>query len=147
VMKDGEIAQQGAPRDLYDAPASAFIADFMGEANVLACQVESVENGIALINIEGLKHRVVARNALAGRAELAIRPNAIQLHRTPTKGAFTGRITHAAYLGDHVEYEVATSRGNVFVIDRTADSPFDTTTEVAISLKDRGIALITAPSK
>jgi iron(III) transport system ATP-binding protein len=146
VMKEGEIAQQGAPRDLYDAPASAFIADFMGEANVLACQVERVEDGVALIDIGGLKHRVAARNASAGQAELAIRPNAIQLHRATPDGAFTGRITHAAYLGDHVEYEVATGRGNLFVIDMAADTPFDTTTEVTISLKDRGTALITRPN-
>ncbi len=146
VMKDGEIAQQGAPRDLYDAPASAFIADFMGEANVLACQVERVEDGVALIDIGGLKHRVAARNASAGQAELAVRPNAIQLHRATADGAFTGKITHAAYLGDHVEYEVETGRGNLFVIDTAADTPFDTTTEVTISLKDRGTALITGPN-
>jgi iron(III) transport system ATP-binding protein len=39
VMKDGQVAQEGAPRDLYEAPASSFIADFMGEANVMSCSV------------------------------------------------------------------------------------------------------------
>ena len=36
VMQDGVVAQQGSPRELYEAPASSFIADFIGEANVRA---------------------------------------------------------------------------------------------------------------
>ena len=43
VMKEGDIAQQGAPESLYHAPNSVFIADFMGEANILPCEVEQVE--------------------------------------------------------------------------------------------------------
>ncbi len=43
VMKDGGIAQESAPRDLYEAPASAFITDFMGEANVAACDIIAVK--------------------------------------------------------------------------------------------------------
>ena len=39
VMKEGKIAQSGAPRELYEEPASEFIADFMGEANVIPCEI------------------------------------------------------------------------------------------------------------
>lgn len=60
VMKEGEIAQSGAPRELYEAPASSFIADFMGEANVVGCEVVSLEGADALIrvggSITGLRH-------------------------------------------------------------------------------------------
>ena len=45
VMKDGRIAQKGTPTELYDAPADAFVADFMGEANVLQGEVLSVADG------------------------------------------------------------------------------------------------------
>jgi iron(III) transport system ATP-binding protein len=58
IMKDGRIAQAGSPSELYDAPASAFIADFMGEANVMDCEVTKVEGGRAHIRIGplGLGH-------------------------------------------------------------------------------------------
>ncbi|WP_243682201.1 ABC transporter ATP-binding protein, partial [Sinorhizobium medicae] len=49
VMKDGNIAQEGAPRELYETPASAFIADFMGEANVVACDVIHVDGHEATV--------------------------------------------------------------------------------------------------
>ena len=39
VMNNAVIAQDGTPRDLYDAPANAFVADFIGEANIFDCEV------------------------------------------------------------------------------------------------------------
>ena len=141
VMKDGEIAQKGAPRDLYDQPVSAFIADFMGEANVVPCDVIGIDGDHATINIEGLTHRISGRNMRPGPAQLAVRPNAITL-APKNGGAYSGKITHAAYLGDHVEYEVKTSNGTLFVVDPAVERAFAPLTEVEIGFKDRGIAII-----
>lgn len=141
IMKDGAIAQEGSPRDLYEAPASAFIADFMGEANVVPCDVISVEGADATIRIGALEHRVPSRNAKPGPAKLAVRPNSITLE--PASSAhFPGQITHAAYLGDHVEYEVETSTGKLFVVDPAVERALAPATEVAVGLKGRGIAII-----
>jgi iron(III) transport system ATP-binding protein len=143
IMKDGEIAQAGSPRELYEAPASAFIADFMGEANVVDCEVLSSEGGRALIRIGALEHRIPARNARPGPARLAVRPSAITLDPA-TEAPLSGTITHAAYLGDHVEYEVKTDAGTLFVVDPAVERSLATSSSVAVGLRDRGIALITA---
>lgn len=142
VMKEGEIAQQGTPRDLYETPASAFIADFMGEANVVACNVIDIEGGHAIIDVEGLRHRMATARAVKGPAQLAVRPNAISLSPSTVATGFRGQIIHAAYLGDHVEYEVKTQNTTLFVVDNGMEQPLPTSTEVAIGLKDRGIAII-----
>ncbi|KQY13864.1 ABC transporter ATP-binding protein [Rhizobium sp. Root482] len=141
IMKDGVIAQEGTPRDLYEAPASAFIADFMGEANVVSCDVIRVEGADATIRIGALEHRVPSRNARPGPAKLAVRPNSITLEPA-TGAAFPGQITHAAYLGDHVEYEVETTTGKLFVVDPAVERALAPATEVAIGFKGRGIAII-----
>jgi iron(III) transport system ATP-binding protein len=142
VMKDGEIAQAGAPRDLYDLPASAFIADFMGEANVVACNVMEVGEGSALVNVQGLAHRVKGLDLRLGEAQLAVRPNAIVLKPRAGNSTFTGQITHSAYLGDHVEYEVKTDQGTLFVIDPSVDHALAPATHVEIGFKERGVAVI-----
>ncbi|WP_312364191.1 ABC transporter ATP-binding protein [Ensifer sp.] len=143
VMKDGEIAQEGAPRDLYEAPASAFIADFMGEANVLPCEVTGSHAGLATIRVGGLEHRLPSRNARPGPSKLAVRPNAVTL--TPASGAaLPGVISTAAYLGGHIEYEVETSTGLLFVVDDAIEQMLPPATEVAIGFRNRGLALITA---
>ena len=141
VMKDGEIAQQGSPRELYEAPASPFIADFIGEANVVPCNVIDIRGVEATVSVEGLQHIVPARGAKHGKSQLAIRPSAITLEPAET-AAFPGRISHAAYLGDHIEYEAETSGGTLFVVDPSVDRPLAPGTRVAIGLKNRGIAII-----
>ncbi|UDF32108.1 UNVERIFIED_ORG: ABC transporter ATP-binding protein (plasmid) [Roseateles sp. XES5] len=143
VMKEGEIAQSGAPRELYEAPASAFIADFMGEANVIACEVVGVEGGEAQIRIGGFEHRVPAGRATPGAASLAIRPGSVTLSEGRGQG-LSGRVLHSAYLGDHVEYEVETEVGTLFVIDHTVDRILLAASDISIHLKNRGIALINA---
>lgn len=143
VMKDGEIAQEGAPRELYEAPASAFIADFMGEANVLPCEITASDAGLATIRVGGLEHRLPSRNAQPGPSKLAVRPNAVTL--TPATGAaLPGVISTAAYLGGHIEYEVETETGLLFVVDEAIERMLSPATEVAIGFRNRGLALITA---
>ncbi|WP_376743033.1 ABC transporter ATP-binding protein [Ensifer canadensis] len=143
VMKDGEIAQEGAPRELYEAPASAFIADFMGEANVLPCEITASDAGLATIRVGGLEHRLPSRDARPGPSKLAVRPNAVTL--TPATGAaLPGTISTAAYLGGHIEYEVETQNGLLFVVDDAIEEMLSPSTEVAIGFRNRGLALITA---
>ena len=56
----------------------------------------------------------------------------------------SGTITHAAYLGDHVEYEVKTEAGTLFIVDPAVERSLAANSTVAIGFRDRGIALIPA---
>ena len=141
VMKDGDIAQQGSPRDLYESPASAFIADFMGEANVVPCEVISAHNGEAIIRVGKLEHRLASVNAKPGPAQLAVRPNSVSL-QAQSGGDFPGRIATAAYLGDHIEYEIETEHGKLFIVDPAVEEALAPLTDVAIHFKPRGLAII-----
>ena len=143
IMKDGEIAQAGSPRELYESPSSAFIADFMGEANVVDCEVLSLDEGRARIRIGALEHHVPARDSAPGPARLAVRPNAMTL-QPAADAPLSGRIIHAAYLGDHVEYEVKTDAGVLFVVDPAVERSLEVASTVAIGFRDRGIAIISA---
>ena len=141
VMQDGVIAQQGSPRELYEAPVSSFIADFIGEANVVPCEVLRSDSGQATIRVGNLEHSVPGRSAVPGPAKIAVRPNAITLEAAEN-GAFPGSIKFAAYLGDHVEYEVETELGTLFVVDPAVDRNLAPATNVSIGFHRRGIALI-----
>ena len=143
VMKDGEIAQSGAPRELYETPVSSFIADFMGEANVVACEVSGVDAGQASVRIGGVEHRVPAGNVKVGAAKLAVRPGAVALSEGRGDG-LAGKVLHSAYLGDHVEYEVETGAGTFFIVDHSVDTVLPPATDVTLGFRNRGIAIINA---
>ncbi len=143
VMKDGEIAQIGTPKELYGAPASSFIADFMGEANVIDCQIAGEEGGMALVRVGNLDLRVPRGTAGLDARRLAVRPGAIRIGSVGSPG-LPGRILHSSYLGAHMEYEVETAVGTLFITDHESDEQLPVATEVSLGFKAKGIALVGA---
>ncbi|AUH33045.1 ABC transporter ATP-binding protein [Paracoccus tegillarcae] len=140
VMKDGMIAQDGTPRELYETPASEFIADFIGEANVIDCEVLGVTDGQAMIRAGGSEFQLPARDAPAGPAKLAVRPGAFRVARDGD--GLEGTVATAAYLGDHIEYEIDSSAGRLFVMDDTSSVAIDPGTPIRLQFRGVGVALI-----
>ncbi|MNU01646.1 TOBE domain protein [compost metagenome] len=60
----------------------------------------------------------------------------------PSTGGLNGRVLHSAYLGGHVEYEVETDVGTLFVIDHEVDHAHAPMSDVTLTFKNRGIAVI-----
>jgi iron(III) transport system ATP-binding protein len=118
VMRAGRIAQMGTPTELYEDPADAFIADFMGEANVLQGEVL----GPGRIALGGTELATVMRAHAPGPAQLAIRPEAVTL--TAEGEGLPGRIARAAFLGQTREYEIETAAGTLFVVTPAASTAF-----------------------
>ena len=143
VMRQGRIAQIGTPRELYEGPNSAFIADFIGEANVVPCEILATDGRRARVRVATLEHEVPIASTVTGKAQLAIRPNAMFLGSADHNG-LKGRVLSAAYLGDHVEYEIETAVGTLFVVDTAVDTLREIDTDVAVGLYDRGVAVIPA---
>ncbi|MGK3115508.1 ABC transporter ATP-binding protein [Candidatus Pantoea formicae] len=141
VMKEGDIAQQGAPESLYHAPNSVFIADFMGEANILSCEVEQLEGSEAWVRLGSQRYRVRGNGVQPGTAQLSVRPQFITL-RGEGAGALRGEVTHCTWLGDHIEYEVATELGSLFIVDAQMEQQLPLNSAVAIDFKPQGLALI-----
>jgi iron(III) transport system ATP-binding protein len=115
VMDGGRIAQQGAPEALYEAPASRFLADFMGDANLVDGELLKGPDG-TLFSAGGVAVPVRADAVPAGPATLAVRPHRLRVTRA-SEGALSGICRRAAYLGSRMEYLVATRWGDLLVFD------------------------------
>jgi iron(III) transport system ATP-binding protein len=115
VMDRGRVSQIGTPLELYHAPGNRFVAEFIGEANFLAAQIESVEDGWAGIRIGPQRLRVRSRSAAAGPVTVLARPEAIRI-RTQGEG-LAGTIQKVSYLGSSADYTVETELGSILVTD------------------------------
>jgi iron(III) transport system ATP-binding protein len=116
VMNQGLVVQEGAPREIYERPASEFVATFVGKANLFAGAVVRAMAGFIEVKTEnGLSLRV-ARAASAPTLSngqsilLSVRPEAIELG-LPGAGSgdenlIAGQVTASAYQGSIVEYEI-----------------------------------------
>ncbi|WP_442581629.1 ABC transporter ATP-binding protein [Mesorhizobium sp. ASY16-5R] len=142
VMNRAVIAQDGAPRDLYDAPADAFVADFIGEANILPCEIVAVEAGKAQVKLGDITLTLPARGRVAGPAKLAVRPSRIVLAESGARGSLPGRISKATYVGSHMEYVIDLPTGPVFVVTPEVDQPLEAGKAVAVQFSASGPVLI-----
>ena len=142
VMRNAEIAQEGSPRDLYEVPADRFVADFIGDANLVKGEIESVSDGFAVVRVGGAELRLPHRDLSPGPVDLAIRPEAVQLATDPAPDTISGTVTKAIYLGSRIEYLVDTPLGELFVIDGRVNAPIPAESTVSIRLAEHGVTLV-----
>jgi iron(III) transport system ATP-binding protein len=145
VMANAVIAQTGAPRDLYEAPADLFVADFIGDANIVPVEIGPHQSDRAEVRIGALSVTLPHRGVRPGAGKVAIRPESLLLSpERSNRPSIEGEIAKAAYLGTHMEYTVATSLGELFIVDRAVMRPLKPKTGVWIGLADHGITVVPA---
>jgi iron(III) transport system ATP-binding protein len=143
IMDRGVIAQDGAPRALYEAPASEFVAGFMGEANVVEGRLQAHEGALGVVELGPLRHRIPHRGQPLGRVAVAIRPEAIVVGPLRSDG-LKATVATVAYLGAVVEYTLASELGELFAIGSDVKAPFAPGDAVSVTLADHGVAIIPA---
>ncbi|CAN7756749.1 ABC transporter ATP-binding protein [Mesorhizobium sp. LjNodule214] len=144
VMNNAVIAQDGTPRDLYDAPSSAFVADFIGEANIFDCRITDVEKDVATVELGPLSLKLPARDQRRGPARLAVRPGRIEICSAGAPGTLPGTLQKVTYVGSHLEFMVDTEFGAVFAISTNVDAQFEAGQKVGVEFCDHGPVLLTA---
>ena len=103
VMNQGYIQQIGTPEDIYNEPQNAFVADFIGDSNI----IDGLMLQDRLVEILGAKFPCVDEGfGVRQPVDVVIRPEDIDLVK-PEEGTITGRVTHLIFKGVHYEMEVA----------------------------------------
>ena len=102
VMNQGYIQQIGTPEDIYNEPQNAFVADFIGDSNIL----DGIMIEDRLVEILGAKFECVDVGFGKNKPiDVVIRPEDIDLVK-PEEGTIRGRVTHLIFKGVHYEMEV-----------------------------------------
>jgi iron(III) transport system ATP-binding protein len=139
VMRNAAIAQMGTPRQLYDAPNDRFVADFIGEANLLACNIISVDGDMATIEIEGYRHTLPSRGLSPGAATIAVRPSRLVID---AGDGVPATVAKATYVGVRMEYTLTGEFGQVFAVHENVDTPLEPGTNVRMGFAAKGPVLL-----
>ena len=143
VMNGGVIAQEGTPRDLYDAPGDVFVAGFMGEANRVKGVLRRVDDDTGVVEIGGLRLELPHRGLAEGAVDVAIRPEALLIGvASEGTAGIRGTVTQVAYLGSRMEYSIGTEIGDLFATSPIAHRPLTAGAAVTLTLADHGVTLI-----
>ena len=109
VMSDGRIEQAASPREVFERPATAFVARFMGDHNVISGKVVDSSNGLVTFEVVGggsFSASGEPRPAGSG-VDAAIRTDHVKIGESPVKGlGFTGIVSNLEYRGGTVKLTI-----------------------------------------
>ena len=110
VMNGGRLQQVGDPASLYENPRSTFVANFLGQSNLLPATVTEADGGTAVLDVRGAQLRLPAASLPAGEKSvwLGVRPEKLRLVDGPSEGlnTLTGLVTDASFTGVATQYLV-----------------------------------------
>lgn len=120
VMDHGVVLQVGTPTEIYEHPATRFVADFIGETNFLPCKVTARENGMASVVLGETMHMQAECDAdvsMGQAATIIIRPEKINIHlnrpeHTDGLTMFPGQVIESVYIGTDTRFTVKLDDGS-----------------------------------
>lgn len=119
VMNGGRVEQLGAPADLYEHPATTFVANFLGQSNLLPAEVTGGEGGDLLLTVAGARLAVPkARCSTSARqVHLGVRPEKITIEHGSAEVAdgrnrLAGTVLDSSFIGVSTQYVVRTDGGH-----------------------------------
>ena len=140
VMNQGYIQQMGSPEQIYNEPENAFVADFIGESNIVHGTMVRDE----LVEILGARFVCVDKGFGNNKpVDVVIRPEDIDLVK-PEDGTLQGVVTHLIFKGVHYEMEVTTPDGFEWLVHST--DMFPVGQQVGIHVEPFEIQIMNKPA-
>lgn len=142
VMRDGRIAQMGAPETLYNQPQDEFVAGFLGEANLLTRKLISSETGQTRFELGGTPLSLPTKLVATGsEVKVSIRPEHLKFHPDEAGRA---TLTDVTYVGDHRRYDIRLEDGTqliakVQIVDGSSALPVGTKVTIDWPMKQMRI--------
>ncbi len=138
VMNQGYIQQIGTPEDIYNEPENAFVADFIGDSNIIAATM--IEDKV--VEILGTRFQCVDTGFGNHKpVDAVIRPEDVELVE-PEQGIIQGKVTHLIFKGVHYEMEVM-ANGFEWLVHSTRFVPVGT--QVGIKVDPFNIQIMHKP--
>jgi spermidine/putrescine transport system ATP-binding protein len=147
VMNGGRVEQTGSPREIYEHPRTAFVADFIGSLNALDLTIDELVGGYAVARF-GEDERVVVPVDGARRAgeqvRVAVRPERVQIGSGSDGGSrLEGTVAEIVFLGMYTQLHVDTRAGRI-VCHRLADEALEAGSHVTLSWEPDQASLLGA---
>ena len=143
VMNDAVIAQNGTPRDIYERPVNRFVANFIGDANLIAVELEHHQPSQAVVRLGDVQLTLPWEGGANNQPLLAVRPEAIVVNPADqNQTGLPGTVRKAVYLGNQIEYHIDTGYGEIFVVESDIRRLLATGSPVYLDFSPHGLSLV-----
>jgi iron(III) transport system ATP-binding protein len=148
VLDMGVVAQVGAPRAIYNRPASRFVADFLGETNFIDAEVTGQNGeGLSLHCPAGDIHSTAFDHAnppIKGNVTCSVRPEALRLSEPNSHNTLSGKVLDSIYLGEMAQHIIelrGEMRVKVFEL-HPAHRDWSSAPEVGVSVAPEDVVVL-----
>lgn len=143
VMSQGQVQQVGSAREIYETPVNRFVAEFIGETNLIEAEVTRVTDGRAEVMLaSGQRLTCSAASTGTGRHTLSIRPERVTL---APDGELEATLQRVVYLGSDLQLLMHLDGGTPFAVrmQNAAHSPVpDTGSRIRLKLEQGAARLL-----
>ena len=142
VMNEAIIAQEGSPKDLYNNPKNKFVANFIGDANVVTAKIEKKEGNSYKLKLAEMKINITTDNNLDGNVSVALRPEKITIQKNSTENNIKGKVTNASFVGSSYQYTVNSNIGKIYVVSNDTTNIFKINEEVFLFFDEKEVKIL-----
>jgi iron(III) transport system ATP-binding protein len=142
VMNNAVIAQEGSPKDLYNFPRNKFVANFIGDANVVKAEVINKNSNSYNIKIAEMNIKIQSDNELNGDISVALRPEKISIDRNKGDNCIHATVNNASFVGSSYQYILNSKVGKLYVVSGDTNDIFKVGEEVFLSINEQEVKIL-----
>ena len=142
VMNNAVIAQEGSPKDLYNNPKNKFVANFIGDANVVSAEIESKEGNSYKLKLAEMKINIINDENISGKISVALRPEKINIQNNIIENSIKGKVTNSSFVGNSYQYIVNSNIGKIYVVSNDTINIFNIDDEVFLSFDEKEVKVL-----
>jgi len=142
VMNNAKIAQEGSPKELYNFPKNKFVANFIGDANVIQAEIIKKSSSSYSLKIAELNIVIQTDKELSSTVSVALRPEKIFINRNKTDNCIEAKVNNASFVGSSYQYILNSNAGKLYVISGDTNDIFKVGEEVFLNINENDVKIL-----
>jgi len=142
VMNNAIIAQEGSPKELYNFPKNKFVANFIGDANVVQAEIINKSSNSYNLKIAELNLEVQTDRDLSKTVSVALRPEKIFIDRNKTENCINAKVSNASFVGSSYQYILNSNAGKLYVVSGDTNNIFKVGEQVFLNINYRDVKIL-----
>ena len=143
VMNNAIIAQEGTPKELYSSPKTKFVANFIGDSNIIKVNIDDDKSSDTYsINFSNINFKINSKLQIKHSASISIRPEKIKLNDVNIENSIEGVVISSAFVGNTYQYDVRTSFGDLYVVSNETKNFKKVNDNIYLTFDEKFITLL-----
>ena len=143
VMNNAIVAQEGTPKELYSSPKTKFVANFIGDSNIIKVDIDDDKSSDTYsINFSNINFKINSKLQIKNSASISIRPEKIKLNDVNIENSIEGVVISSAFVGNTYQYDVRTSFGDLYVVSNETKNFKKVNDNIYLTFDEKFITLL-----